>query len=278
MRVKKVLGGSIGAIAILVVSQAAASIIGVGLDRLKIPAGICNMAAGALYLAITLFLMRLFVEKGLRQSMESVGITRFHIDGKWIATAVLLPAGVAGVCLLLPGEFVGSGMTGEQMLAVMSAGVFFTGIAAGFVEEIVFRGVILNLIKAKWGSIAAAAVPSVLFGAVHIIGAELSIASLLLVLAAGTMVGIMFSLIQMEGGSVWNNGLVHALWNIVMIGGGLSIGEAPGQYSAMTYVLKTRNVLLTGGEFGVEASAIAAAGYCVVSLFALMMLKKKRHS
>ena len=34
----------------------------------------------------------------------------------------------------------------------------------------------------------------------------------------------------------------------------------------------------TGGEFGVEASAIAAAGYCAVSLLALMLLKKKRHS
>ena len=107
---------------------------------------------------------------------------------------------------------------------------------------------------------------------------DFSPVSCLLVLSAGTMVGIMFSLIALEGGSVWNSGLVHALWNILMIGGILSIGEAPDPYSVMTYVLNTRNFLLTGGEFGVEASAIAAAGYCAVSLLALMLLKKKRHS
>ena len=243
-----------------------------------IPAGICNMAAGALYLTIALFLTRLFVEKVLHQSVESVGLTRLRIDGKWIVTAVLLPAAVTGIYLLLPGGFVRSEMTGGEMFAAICAGVFFTGIAAGFVEEIVFRGVILHLIKAKWGPTAAVLLPSVLFGAVHIIGMDFSPVSCLLVLSAGTMVGIMFSLIALEGGSVWNSGLVHALWNILMIGGILSIGEAPDPYSVMTYVLNTRNFLLTGGEFGVEASAIAAAGYCTVSLLALMLLKKKRHS
>lgn len=263
---------------LLIVSQVLASAAGMGLDGLNIPAGICNMAAGALYLTIALFLTRLFVEKVLHQSVESVGLTRLRIDGKWIVTAVLLPAAVTGIYLLLPGGFVRSEMTGGEMFAAICAGVFFTGIAAGFVEEIVFRGVILHLIKAKWGPTAAVLLPSVLFGAVHIIGMDFSPVSCLLVLSAGTMVGIMFSLIALEGGSVWNSGLVHALWNILMIGGILSIGEAPDPYSVMTYVLNTRNFLLTGGEFGVEASAIAAAGYCAVSLLALMLLKKKRHS
>ncbi len=278
MGVKKVLGGSAGAVFLLIVSQVLASAAGMGLDGLNIPAGICNMAAGVLYLTIALFLTRLFVEKVLHQSVESVGLTRLRIDGKWIVTAVLLPAAVTGIYLLLPGGFVRSEMTGGEMFAAICAGVFFTGIAAGFVEEIVFRGVILHLIKAKWGPTAAVLLPSVLFGAAHIIGMDFSPVSCLLVLSAGTMVGIMFSLIALEGGSVWNSGLVHALWNILMIGGILSIGEAPDPYSVMTYVLNTRNFLLTGGEFGVEASAIAAAGYCAVSLLALMLLKKKRHS
>ena len=278
MGVKKVLGGSAGAVFLLIVSQVLACAAGMGLDGLNIPAGICNMAAGALYLTIALFLTRLFVEKVLHQSVESVGLTRLRIDGKWIVTAVLLPAAVTGIYLLLPGGFVRSEMTGGEMFAAICAGVFFTGIAAGFVEEIVFRGVSLHLIKAKWGPTAAVLLPSVLFGAVHIIGMDFSPVSCLLVLSAGTMVGIMFSLIALEGGSVWNSGLVHALWNILMIGGILSIGEAPDPYSVMTYVLNTRNFLLTGGEFGVEASAIAAAGYCAVSLLAMMLLKKKRHS
>ena len=52
-----------------------------------------------------------------------------------------------------------------------------------------------------------------------------SVGSCLLVILAGTMVGVMFSLIAIESGSVWNSGVVHAAWNIVIIGGGLAIGE-----------------------------------------------------
>lgn len=45
-------------------------------------------------------------------------------------------------------------------------------------------------------------VPSVLFGLVHVIGMDFSLGSCLLVILAGTMVGIMFSLIEIESGSV----------------------------------------------------------------------------
>ena len=38
-------------------------------------------------------------------------------------------------------------------------GVAFTGIAAGFVEEMVFRGVILNALKKRWNIKVAVIVP-----------------------------------------------------------------------------------------------------------------------
>ncbi len=38
-------------------------------------------------------------------------------------------------------------MNSNQIFSTLSAGIAFTGIAAGFVEEMVFRGVILNLLK-----------------------------------------------------------------------------------------------------------------------------------
>ena len=41
-------------------------------------------------------------------------------------------------------------MNSNQIFSTLSAGIAFTGIAAGFVEEMVFRGVILNLLKEKW--------------------------------------------------------------------------------------------------------------------------------
>ena len=70
-------------------------------------------------------------------------------------------------------------MNGKQIFRTLSAGIMFTGIAAGFVEEMVFRGVILNLLRKKWNRKVAVIVPSVLFGMVHILGMDFSIGSCL---------------------------------------------------------------------------------------------------
>lgn len=64
---------------------------------------------------------------------------------------------------------------------------------------------------------------------------------------------------------VWNSGIVHAIWNIVMIGGGLAIGQKADQFSVMTYVLDAKSFAVTGGEFGIEASVISLMGYIIVT-------------
>ena len=119
----------------------------------------------------------------------------------------------------------------------------------------------------------AVIVPSVLFGMVHILGMDFSIGSCLQVLVAGTMAGIMFSMIAIESGSVWNSGIVHAIWNIVMIGGGLAIGQKADQFSVMTYVLDAKSFAVTGGEFGMEASVISLVGYIIVTGVAFSGIK-----
>ena len=88
-----------------------------------------------------------------------------------------------------------------------------------------YKRQILNLLKEKWNIKVAVLIPSVLFGLVHIIGMDFSIISSLLVLIAGTMVGIMFSMVAIESGSVWNSGIVHSLWNILIIGGEMCIRD-----------------------------------------------------
>lgn len=73
------------------------------------------------------------------------------------------------------------------------------------------------------------------------------------------------SIIAIESGSVWNSGIVHAVWNMVMIGGGLAIGQKADQFSVMTYVLDAKSFAVTGGEFGIEASVISLMGYIIVT-------------
>lgn len=64
----------------------------------------------------------------------------------------------------------------------------------------------------------------------------MNIISILLLLVAGTSVGIMFSLIVYESGSIWCSALVHGTWNIIMIGGILTI--IPRKYVFCSVILK----------------------------------------
>lgn len=271
---KKAISGSFTAIIILVISQTLAQLIASMFLLLRIQDGICNIIAGVLYVSIAYAFLLLFTKKLIKVRASDLGISQFNIKGKWILTAILLPLAVKAVYLLMfNGEYVPSNMNANQIFSTLSAGIVFYGLAAGFVEEMVFRGVILNLLKNRWNIKIAVLVPSVLFGVVHVLGMGFSIESGLLVIIAGTMVGIMFSAIAIEGGSVWNSGIVHAIWNIVIIGGGLSVGENVDEYSVMTYVLDTKAFVITGGEFGIESSVISLMGYIIVAFMAMSMIK-----
>ena len=277
MSAKKAIGDSFTAIFILLVSQLIAQGIASAFGMIKVPSGVCNIIAGALYAGLAYVFLKAFAAKIAKLPMADLGMPEFAVKKRWILTAVLLPAIVKGTYLLaFGGQYVSSHMSGTQIFNTLSAGIAFTGIAAGFVEEMVFRGVILNVLKKKWNLTAAVIVPSIAFGFVHILGMNFSIGSCLLVILAGTMVGIMFSLIAIESGSVWNSGIVHAVWNVVMIGGGLAIGEKADAYSVMTYVLDSKLFAVTGGEFGVEASAISLVGYIIVAGMALAMIRSEK--
>ena len=268
MSTKKAIGDSFAAIFILLISQLIAQGIATAFGLIKVPSGVCNIIAGALYAGLAYAFLKIFAGKIVKLPMADLGMPEFAVKKRWILTAVLLPSLVKGSYLLaFSGQYVSSNMSGTQIFNTLSAGIAFTGIAAGFVEEMVFRGVILNVLKKKWNIKAAVIVPSILFGFVHILGMNFSVGSCLLVILAGTMVGVMFSLIAIESGSVWN---------IVIIGGGLAIGEKADEYSVMTYVLDSKLFAVTGGEFGVEASAISLVGYIIVAGMALAMIRSEK--
>ena len=176
MSTKKVIGGSVAAIGILIIAQLAAQLAASALNLIKIPDGICNIIAGIFYVGLTYVILKIYIEKVIRLPISAFGMPVFHIKRKWILIAILLPLLVKGSYLLFfQGAYVSSHMNGKQIFRTLSAGIMFTGIAAGFVEEMVFRGVILNLLRKKWNRKVAVIVPSVLFGMVHILGMDFSI-------------------------------------------------------------------------------------------------------
>lgn len=239
-----------------------------------VPAWLCHIAGGLLYAGSAYIMVRLYCTKYLQEEMEAFCIPKCRIRLKWAVAAVLLPVLVSAVYLLLPGNFAENTLDTGTKLAFLTRGIFLAGLGAGVVEELLFRGLLMNAVIKKWGKTAGILAPSVLFASLHIIDMDFSLLSCLQVMAAGTMVGVMFSLIALEGHSVWNSAIVHGVWNMIIIGGGLTIGTQVDEFSISSYVLETRNFLLTGGEFGIESSVVAIFGYIAVSLVAVGMMRR----
>ena len=236
---------------------------------------ISNVFSGILYVTICYFLLQLFSEKKLNKKIESFNIKIEKINLYWFILAILLQTVVVIVYLLLfDGNFVENPSLINSKLQIISSGIFYTGLGAGIVEEMVFRGFILNLLKEKYNIKIAIILPSLIFGLLHIIGIPFNILTYMQIIFAGTLVGIMFSLISIKENNILSSSLVHSFWNIFIIGGILNIGTEFNKYSIYNYVLKNKNILFTGGEFGIEISIISIVSYMIVIYLVFKSLKK----
>lgn len=258
-------------IAILIFAQGTSGLV----KLLPLPEGITNVIFGCLYVSFTYLLIKLLCTKVLHTTMADCRITKPKVNPYWIACAIILPVGVSAILLGTPGNLVNNHLTVGQISNVVVFALFVVGLGAGVVEEMVFRGVIMTALERRWGKPIAILVPSVIFGLGHAIGANMNILDLLLLFVAGTSVGIMFSLIVYQSGSIWPSAVMHGIWNVMMIGGILDINAEYNADAIFSYELSSDSFFLTGGAFGVEASIIAVCGYISVIFLTLFLLKRK---
>lgn len=189
---------------------------------------------------------------------------------KWFFTSLLLPVSVSLFYLLaVDGELIKNTRVENEIYTIIYA-VFITGISAGIVEEFIFRGLIMKIIEKYWCKTAAILLPALCFGIFHLLNIEAwNLIEAMQLVIASTMVGVMFGLITYKSNSIWASAVVHGFWNIIIIGGILEIGSP--QYgmridSIWQYRLKSQSLLLTGGQYGIEASFPSIVGYIVVNL------------
>lgn len=165
-------------------------------------------------------------------------------------------------------------LNGSEISQIVMGAIFYYGIGTGLVEEMIFRGVIMSVLENRCNRYVAIFVPSVLFGLLHIIGRELDWLSIIQLIIAVSVVGILLSLVTYESGGVWNSSIMHGVWNIIMIGGILQIGASADELAIYNYVLEADSFLITGGDFGVEASIISILAYLLFIVLALFQMKR----
>ncbi|MDR1537539.1 MAG: CPBP family intramembrane metalloprotease [Clostridiales bacterium] len=195
----------------------------------------------------------------------------------WIPVAVILPALVSLYFIFFAdGVFANRHLDSATIEYIFACAIFSACLAAGFGEELLFRGFVMRILEVHFGKIAAVLVPSIIFVLMHLTNMQNpNLLDILLLFVAGTSVSITFSLICYQSGSIFPGAVVHGIWNLIIIGQILTIGVNPRNANIFTYTLQTKSVLLTGGAFGIEASFPEVIGYAAVIILALLLINGK---
>lgn len=227
-------------------------------------------------LALTLFLFWHYTTKKLHHKMADFGIT-WKANGLCIAISIILPVSVIAFYSLIGHIEVNRFPLGRIVLIVVSS--ILIALKSSITEEMLFRGFVMRILERKWNKKIAIIVPSLLFGMVHIFSMEtFSLVGILLLIASGTMVGIMFSLAAYKDDTIANSVLLHAVWNLLIITDILTIttGTEKSKYAILTVMAPSDNPLLSGAGFGVEASLVSLIAYSIVCLAIHWSSKRKK--
>jgi membrane protease YdiL (CAAX protease family) len=151
---------------------------------------------------------------------------------------------------------------------------FLLAVLAGVIEELLFRGLLFRLCSKVLGTWGALLITSALFGAAHAAnhGATVS-SSLAIALEAGILLGTAYA----ATGHLWVPIGLHVGWNLTegslfgmtLSGNAMSTGLIRGALNGPR--------ILTGGEFGPEASIVAVVVcLCAAAYFIRLIVKFNR--
>ena len=163
--------------------------------------------------------------------------------GTIIFGVIVAVAALAGVY-----RIVGTGDASQLVIEL-----FATAIAPGFMEELLFRGILFRWLEEFGGSWLALILSSALFGAAHAFNPGSSwIATSFIAIEAGILLGGAYMLTR----SLWMPMGLHAAWNLTQ-GEIFDIPVSGLDEHGLVQAKLSGAPLLTGGSFGLEASVLA---------------------
>lgn len=223
-------------------------------------------------IGFTLGLLWLYAKLFFKKSSAHFRIHKlFKTDKLWVLVGLALPFTVI-VFYVLTQQVVFElqdqlPITTMQKLII---GSLITACSAGVIEEILFRGYLFKLIEDKWNVATAIFVTSILFGALHLLTVNgLQLLDACLILIAGTLVGIMFSLIVFKTGIIWNAVVVHMIWNFFMnskIVKFVTVADT-NHSSLVMFRFKSDSVWTTVDTFGIEVALPVIVLYVLIIIW-----------
>jgi len=136
-----------------------------------------------------------------------------------------------------------------------AAPVFAGAVISGVVEEILFRGILFRITEQVLGTWLALLISALLFGPLHLFNPNATwIAAIAIALEAGILLAAAYVLTR----RLWFAIGVHFAWNFTQ-GGIFGVAVSGNRAAGLLQATLTGPELLSGGEFGAEASIFAVA-------------------
>ncbi|GFN32974.1 CPBP family intramembrane glutamic endopeptidase [Paenibacillus xylaniclasticus] len=145
-------------------------------------------------------------------------------------------------------------------------------LGAAFVEELVFRGLAFQAIEKMGGSLLALALTSLFFGIAHLGNPGATVwGAVCIALEAGVLLGAAF----LWRRNVWFIIGLHFMWNTIEGLSGIPVSGHPS--TGLFTVEVTGPTLLTGGQFGLEASIVPVIISLLIAIPMLIFAYRKGH-
>lgn len=169
----------------------------------------------------------------------------------------------------------GAGAAHWGRVAGFASVMSFAGmaIAAGVGEELLFRGGVFRILEDSFGTAVALLLSGAMFGAIHLPNPHATLFNAAAIaLEAGVLLGAAYAATR----NLWLPIGIHIGWNFTEGGvfGAAVSGNAAGR--GILDIPLSGPPLLTGGEFGPEASAVAIAACSLLALYFIVRTFRRR--
>lgn len=223
--------------------------------------GPVGSSAAAVVSAVAAVLLYILIKRRLggrsTPELAARGAARELFGGIGVGVAFIVTS--VGIVVLLGGW---TFAWGDENPASVLLSVLSVSVGAAVVEEIVFRGLLLQSISLATGRWIALGITAALFGAVHLLNPGATWwSAFAIALEAGILLGAAFFWRR----SLWFPIGLHFGWNAVqgLLGIPVSGVSEPGLLAGTAH----GPAWLSGGQFGVEASVVPVAISAVLSAF-----------
>jgi hypothetical protein len=235
------------AIALFILAVAGASLVGKLLPPMPAVGKSAITAAVSIGLALAVYKL-VIVRLGERPRDDLPAAGAFTSLAAGLLTGFLLFCALVGIAALFDVyNIIGPGDTRELVKDLIGMTIL-----AAFMEELLFRGILFRWIEAFAGSWAALVVTSALFGLAHIFNPNATwTSSLAITVEAGMLLGGAYMLAR----NLWVPIGLHGAWNFTQ-GFIFDVPVSGADVHGLVEAKLSGPVLLSGGQFGLEASMI----------------------